>query len=974
MYDIHSVIDKDFHYRINPSTKKIQGNVKFLTQYDHNSEIITFEIPRYIEGHDMFLCDRIKVNYNNISIDGKSNVGFHDCEKVNENDENANSLIFIWSVEQGTTLYEGTVAFNIALYCHDDEGMITYKWGTEECVNLLKVKKSSNYDDEVIKQYPDVIHQIKQNVENIKGEIPTKLSELEQDMEFGVKNYDELLNKPIKEICVDPVSGGFKINLFSLESGLYKFYSTSPNGRSFQIMAQKSDSDSDLISIGTIMAFNKHYFIVDKTVSGRSTSVTAIDLHSFVKYCNRFENNVYTYDKTKDYVTIRENFGRENKIIATDDVGTIEPVDKILQSQLPAFDKVESGKFLKIDTNGNIVTTNSLSTYTSEQVIDAIKTPQVGQVQLAMNFEEYNFSAIKARHDYETEILSENEKGYIPEKIRIQYSYKYGEKIFNFSAQVTSVNSQTIDETNYKCDTSYVTCYVVLDKNLITDFVCEKNGIYIIPKLELESVEANICAVTNPTTKNQVLYNPISALNTEDKTIVGAINELKDNGFSGEYKDLENKPMYLSEFEDDLPKNDYVDLAGIPFGPCNRELMTFSFLGSDILFNSTFFGYDYMCELTSENSKMSSLVNFYKYIDKIYRDNSIQTGAPQFELFPFTIEIKVDSYRTCVTTWDACVMKFTDGNMNGYFIRDNNVAPLFIVAYDSDSSNYKLLLHKNFACGYYNGIDIDVNGISSDTGMLLGTRYTFKTTIFEERKMEEKYLPNNLTQPLIIGSDNYIEPNVTKNKNTTFLVGTGLKAQLPGIFIGQYNNDTEDTDAIVTLGNGYDDDRRYNVFVLTKTGDIRTTSVETEQLNIVSQFDHNKKVQLDDTKIQNLLNCNISDTADLLSAEIKAGSICVFDNRYDDIINLNYFTNGFSIFDASKGQVCKVYIYNDQNYSPAVVHFNSDMYVNNIEVLTKITDTDYSCAENSIVGIDIRKIGQNKFVATINNFTQLVQA
>ena len=70
----HSVYDTDLHFCIDPITRSIKnqtpGKTK-LIQYDHNSERFTFEIPRYVDGHDMSKCDKVEVHYINISA-GKS--------------------------------------------------------------------------------------------------------------------------------------------------------------------------------------------------------------------------------------------------------------------------------------------------------------------------------------------------------------------------------------------------------------------------------------------------------------------------------------------------------------------------------------------------------------------------------------------------------------------------------------------------------------------------------------------------------------------------------------------------------------------------------------------------------------------------------------------------------------------------------------------------------------------------------------
>lgn len=65
MSHTHNIYDSDMHYVIDPLTRQINNDDAdqkvVLVQGDHKSERLTFEIPRYIEGHDMSLCDVVCV-------------------------------------------------------------------------------------------------------------------------------------------------------------------------------------------------------------------------------------------------------------------------------------------------------------------------------------------------------------------------------------------------------------------------------------------------------------------------------------------------------------------------------------------------------------------------------------------------------------------------------------------------------------------------------------------------------------------------------------------------------------------------------------------------------------------------------------------------------------------------------------------------------------------------------------------------
>ena len=70
MAHTHTVKDTDTLFVIDPITRAVvnaESKKTMLMQYDHNSETFTFEIPRYVEEHDMSLCNRVEIHYNNIN-------------------------------------------------------------------------------------------------------------------------------------------------------------------------------------------------------------------------------------------------------------------------------------------------------------------------------------------------------------------------------------------------------------------------------------------------------------------------------------------------------------------------------------------------------------------------------------------------------------------------------------------------------------------------------------------------------------------------------------------------------------------------------------------------------------------------------------------------------------------------------------------------------------------------------------------
>ena len=163
MAHTHSVIDDDLHFIIDPSTRDIgNGSKKVkLIQYDHNSEQFTFEIPRFVEGHDMSLCNSIRVNYININKSTREqHPGVYEVSNIQAEEDN---IIFSWLVSRNATQYVGPLNFLIKFMCFDEGGYITYEWHTDIFKNA-SVSTGMNNEESIEEVYPDILEKWKSDV------------------------------------------------------------------------------------------------------------------------------------------------------------------------------------------------------------------------------------------------------------------------------------------------------------------------------------------------------------------------------------------------------------------------------------------------------------------------------------------------------------------------------------------------------------------------------------------------------------------------------------------------------------------------------------------------------------------------------------------------------------------------------------------------------------------------------------------
>ena len=141
----HPVYDTDLHLIIDPVTRDItntSGKV-VLMQYDHNSERFTFEIPRYIDGHDMSLCNVVEFHYINVDSANKSEEtpGIYPVDDLQISPDSDDVVIGSWLISGNATNFSGSLNFIIRFACVDEEtSEITYQWFTN-VYSLLKVSK-----------------------------------------------------------------------------------------------------------------------------------------------------------------------------------------------------------------------------------------------------------------------------------------------------------------------------------------------------------------------------------------------------------------------------------------------------------------------------------------------------------------------------------------------------------------------------------------------------------------------------------------------------------------------------------------------------------------------------------------------------------------------------------------------------------------------------------------------------------------
>jgi hypothetical protein len=170
---IHPVPDTDTYFVIDPITRQIENtNSKktVIMQYDHNSERFTFELPRYIDGHDMLECTSVTVNVDNIEVvesDGvevveevepRVNSDAPDMTDLRVHPNDPEKVISSWLISRNSTQLAGILSFHIEFKCADSNGNVVYEWSTDS-YDEIEVRARKKNGEAAVVPYSDILEQ-----------------------------------------------------------------------------------------------------------------------------------------------------------------------------------------------------------------------------------------------------------------------------------------------------------------------------------------------------------------------------------------------------------------------------------------------------------------------------------------------------------------------------------------------------------------------------------------------------------------------------------------------------------------------------------------------------------------------------------------------------------------------------------------------------------------------------------------------
>lgn len=161
MAHAHIVSDSDNHFIIDPISRQISNNSRktILIKTDHNSEQFTFELPRYVEGHDMSLSNKVEVHFLNInSKTRQTNPGIYNVVDFDVDAEDNTKVLGTWLVSREATKYPGSLNFVIRFSCLDDDNVEYYSWNTAIYTGIT-ISDTIENTETIVEDYVDIFRQ-----------------------------------------------------------------------------------------------------------------------------------------------------------------------------------------------------------------------------------------------------------------------------------------------------------------------------------------------------------------------------------------------------------------------------------------------------------------------------------------------------------------------------------------------------------------------------------------------------------------------------------------------------------------------------------------------------------------------------------------------------------------------------------------------------------------------------------------------
>lgn len=279
----HDVYDTGKCFEINGISrfiKETSSTKLVLVQGDHKSEVITFQLPRFIDGHDMILCNKIRVHYINIetSTNNKS-ADLYEVTDLKLCEECEDILTFTWTIEAPATKYHGSLAFLVKFECTEGDSIL-YQWNTAKYIGINVLDGIDN-SQEFVDKYSNVLEEwynkLTRGADSIEELTEQSLAEIEAAKENAKTSIqsktDEALNNLSDDVETIERNAANSLDMINKQvlgsKSELKQYADS----NFNTFSRNIDSKAQQ----TLKSIPEHYSAIDKSVKDILTRVTVLE-------------------------------------------------------------------------------------------------------------------------------------------------------------------------------------------------------------------------------------------------------------------------------------------------------------------------------------------------------------------------------------------------------------------------------------------------------------------------------------------------------------------------------------------------------------------------------------------------------------------------------------------------------------------------------------------------------------------------
>jgi hypothetical protein len=170
---------------------------RIAVQFDHNTETVTFECPRYWDGRDLSV---MKVYINYMRADGK--LGSYTAEDVRVKGQDVSRIHFDWTITRNVTEVQGPISFLVCAKDVDSEGNEKTHWNSElnrDCT----VSEGLECEHTILEHYPDIITQILTRLDSVGSGGGSSVNIVSVEVEGEDLKHNDIYNAvTIRELII----------------------------------------------------------------------------------------------------------------------------------------------------------------------------------------------------------------------------------------------------------------------------------------------------------------------------------------------------------------------------------------------------------------------------------------------------------------------------------------------------------------------------------------------------------------------------------------------------------------------------------------------------------------------------------------------------------------------------------------------------------------------------------------------------